>query len=160
MGALGVEQKRRLKAASGSTAGFASAGQMREVLQRLLTEVDSDPAVGPRLRGTNVPQRFVFPDVDLILNVAAAPESQAPRCLRWAFDDEVDWTPALTLEMDSHVANRYLQGRENIAIAVARRRIRASCNARAALSFLPASRGLIERYTKIIERSYPQLKET
>jgi hypothetical protein len=160
MGALGVEQKRRLKASSTSTAGFASAKQMREVLDRLLTEVDSDPTVGPRLRATHVPQRFVFPDVGLVLNVTAATESQAPRCLRWAFDDKVEWTPALTLEMDSDVANRYLQGRENIAIAIARRKIRASCNARAALNFLPASGGLIERYTKIIERSYPQLKET
>ena len=153
MGALGLkEEKTRQKA------GFASAGQMREILDRLLTDVDNDPAAGPRLRATHVPQRFVFPDVGLVLNIAPAPESDTPHFLRWAFDDDVDWKPALTLEMNSEVANRYLQGRENIAIAIARRQIRASCNARAALSFLPASGGLIERYTKIIERSYPELK--
>jgi hypothetical protein len=153
MGALGLkEEQTRPKAR------FASAAQMREILNRLLTDVDSDPAVGPRLRETHVRQRFVFPDVGLVLNVAPARESDAPHFLRWAFDDKVDWKPALTLEMDSEVANRYLQGRENIAIAIARRQIRASCNARAALSFLPASQGLIERYTKIIERSYPELK--
>ena len=99
------EEKARAKAR------FASAGQMREILERLLTDVDNDPAVGPRLRATHVPQRFVFPDVGLVLNVAPAPASDEPHCLRWAFDDEVDWEPALTLEMDSEVANRYLQGR-------------------------------------------------
>ena len=153
MGALGLEEEK-----ARAKARFTSAEQMREILDRLLTDVDNDPAVGPRLRATHVPQRFVFPDVGLVLNVAPAPESDAPHCLRWAFDDEVDWKPALTLEMDSEVANRYLQGRENIAIAIARGRIRASCNARAALSFLPASGALIERYTKIIERSYPELR--
>lgn len=150
MGAV-VEEKTR-------PVGFASAEEMREVLDRLLTDVDTDPALGPGQRATRVPQRFVFPDVDLVLDVAPAPESEAPHWLRWSFDGDVDWKPALTLEMDSAFANRYLQGRENLAIAIARRQIRASCNARAALSFLPASRGLFDRYTEIIERFYPQLR--
>ena len=82
--------------------------------------------------------------------------SAAGTCLRWSFSDEVDWTPALTLEMDSAVANRYLQGRVNFAIAVARGEIRVSCaEAAAPIAFLPVSAGLIARYRAIVEADYP-----
>ena len=59
------------------------------------------------------------------------------------------------MEMDSAVANRYLQGEENLAIAVARGRIKVSCKTRAALHFLPMSRDLIGAYSGLVERDYP-----
>jgi hypothetical protein len=62
------------------------------------------------------------------------------------------------MEMESEVANRYLQGRENLPIALARGRIRLSCvEARAALNLLPSNRELIKRYTEIVARDYPHL---
>jgi hypothetical protein len=135
---------------------FRSAEELREVLDRLLTEIDQDPVIGPRLRSARVPHRFVLTDVGIVLNVASSEE--AGHCLRWGFSDEIDWKPALTLEMDSAVANRYLQGEENLAIAVARGRIGvSSIDARAALSFLPMSAALFARYREMIERDYPHL---
>lgn len=126
------------------------------MLDRLLSEVDRDPVTGPRLRSARVPHRFVFPDLDVVLNVTASERGE--HCLRWEFSDEVDWTPALTLEMDSAVANRYLQGEENLAIAIARGRIHLACEkARAALSFLPVSKALFSRYRAIVERDFPHL---
>ncbi|MEK6278321.1 MAG: hypothetical protein AABM29_09955 [Actinomycetota bacterium] len=138
-----------------SEARFQSKAELREVLERLLTAIDDDPEVGPSMRSTRVPHRFVYPDVDLVCNITASEEGE--HCLRWSFSDDVDWDPALTLEMSSEVANRYLQGRENLAIAIARGRIRTHGNARAALSFLPASRGLMRCYRSIVEHSYPHL---
>ena len=62
------------------------------------------------------------------------------------------------LEMDSGVADRYLQGRVNFAIAVARREIRVSSTVAAApLAFLPVSAGLIARYRAIVEAGFPHL---
>jgi hypothetical protein len=128
---------------------------MREVLQAFLSDVDGDPEVGPRLRSTQVPQRFAFPDLGLVCNIADSED--AGHCIRWSFSDDVEWKPALTLEMDSAVANRFLQGHENLAIAIARGRIHCSTKTRAALSFLPISGALIERYRRIVERQYPHL---
>ena len=67
------------------------------------------------------------------------------------------WKPTVILEMSSEVANRYLQGRENIAIAIARGMIRASCDVRAALNLLPISRQLSACYREVLERDYPHL---
>lgn len=141
---------------TGSAAGFRSAAELREILELLLKEADADTEVGPQLRSTRVPHRFVFPDLGVVLNVTGSDEPG--HSIRWAFGDDADWKPAITLEMDSEVANRYLQGHENLAIAMTRRTIRVSCTeARAALSFLPTARCLVPGYQRLVERSYPHL---
>lgn len=136
---------------------FASAVELQQVLDDLLTAVDADPEAGPRLRNAKVAHRFLFPDMDVVLNVNGLEEG--PECLQWAFSEDISWKPQLTFEMDSPVANRYLQGEENLAIALARRRIRLTgFKARAALEFLPTSGRLIEHYRRIVARDYPHLK--
>ena len=84
--------------------------------------------------------RFEFPDLGLVLNVAASEEPG--HHLRWEFSDAVDWEPKLNLRMDSRIANAYLQGKESLAIAIARGRIRfdGDTRVRAALRARPAAR--------------------
>lgn len=135
--------------------GFSSAAELREVLTELLSTIDRDPELGPRLRSVGASYRYVFPDLDLTLNVAGSEDGD--HCVRWSFSEHPDWEPALTLEMSSEVANRYLQGRENLAIALARRRIRCSCDARVALNLLPVNRALSARYRDVLERHFPHL---
>lgn len=152
---MGTGTKERL-GSRGQVGLYESPDEMRDVLDQLLTEIDEDPKAGPAMRLTGVPHRFSFPDAGLVLNVAAA--DQPDHCLRWSFDEEDQWAPALSLEMTSEVANRFLQGRENFAIGTARGRIHVSCSrARSALSFLPATREMIAHYREIIERDYPHL---
>ena len=136
---------------------FKSAAELQEILDSLLTSVDRDPEAGPRLRNAKVAHRFLFPDMDLVLNVNGSDDG--PNCLQWEFSDDISWKPQLTFEMDSPVANRYLQGEENLAIALARRRIRLTgFKARAALEFLPTSGRLIEHYRRIVARDHPHLE--
>jgi hypothetical protein len=158
MGAAGANLKVRAEAArgSGSEPSFASKEELREVMDRLLSEVDHDTRLGPRLRSTRVPYRLVFTDLGLVLEVSGSEKGQ--HALRWEFADVPSGDAVLTLEMESGVANRYLQGKENVAIAIARRRIRVSCSeARTALSFLPANRELMSSYRAIVASEYPHL---
>jgi hypothetical protein len=134
---------------------FDSAAEMREVLTVLLSQIERDSELGRRLRSAHLSYRYVFPDVGLALNVTSSDD--AAHCIRWSFSEEAKWEPALTLEMSSEVANRYLQGRENLPIALARGRIRCSCEARAALSLLPISGQLSASYREVLERHYPHL---
>jgi hypothetical protein len=127
---------------------------MREVLNELLSEIDADTELGRRLRSAHVSYRYVFPDLGLSLDVASSEE--ADHSIRWSFD-KPEGEPALTLEMSSEVANRYLQGRENLAIAVARGNIRCSSKARAALKLLPFTGQLSERYRRVLERRHRHL---
>ncbi len=136
---------------------FRSGEELCEVLDALLSEVDEDPDFGPRMRAANLPHRAVYPDLDVVVNVAPAPD-RSEHCLRWSFSEEDDWDPALTMVMDSGVANRFLQGRVNFAIAVARGEIRvSSAEPAAAMDFLPLSVGLIVRYRAIIKASFRHL---
>ena len=134
---------------------FSSAEEMREVLTELLTDVDEDTELGRRLRSAQVSYRYVFPDLGLSLNIASSEETD--HWIRWSFGEPQEGEPALTLEMSSEVANRYLQGRENLAIGVARGNIRCSSKARAALKLLPISGQLSESYRRVLQRRHPHL---
>jgi len=134
---------------------FASAAEMREVLTQLLAEIDRDSDLGRRLRSAHLSYRYVFTDLGITLSVASSDDDT--HNVRWSFSDEPEWEPELTLEMSSEVANRYLQGRENLAIAMARGRIQCSCEARAALNLLPINLQLSACYREVLERHYPHL---
>ena len=137
------------------TIAFASAAEMREVLTRLLAEIDRDSDLGRRLRSAHLSYRYVFTDLGITLSVASSDDDT--HNVRWSFSDAPEWEPELTLEMSSEVANRYLQGCENLAIAMARGRIHCSCEARAALSLLPINTQLSACYREVLERRYPHL---
>jgi hypothetical protein len=137
------------------TTAFASAAEMREVLTQLLAEIDKDSDLGRRMRSAHLSYRYVFTDLGLTLNVTSSDDDT--HNVRWSFSDDPEWEPELTLEMSSDVANRYLQGRENLAIAMARGRIRCSCESRAALSLLPINRQLSICYREVLERHNPHL---
>src|SRR6476469_3299562 len=119
--------------------GFRSAAEAREVIDRAFELMSQDPDMGPQLREADAPQRWEFPDLDLVVNVTAADEGSTDN-LKWVWSDEVDWEPEVVMTMDSGIANRYFQGKENIAMAVARRRIKTSGNFKKALALVPVTK--------------------
>ncbi|HEY2439637.1 MAG TPA: hypothetical protein VGI07_05375, partial [Solirubrobacteraceae bacterium] len=60
--------------------------------------------------------------------------------------------------MSSDIANRYFQGKENVAIAIARRRIKAGGDVKAALAIIPITKPLYARYREMIAADYPHLE--
>ncbi len=98
---------------------FRSNDEFREVIDGVFELMSSDPEMGPRLQAAETPQRFEFPDVDMVVNITYAAGSEAPRHLRWVWSDDIDWEPDVQMTMDADVANRYFQGKENIAMAIA-----------------------------------------
>jgi hypothetical protein len=115
--------------------------------------MSDDPDMGPKLREADTPQRFEFPDLDLVVNVTAGDEEN----LRWDWTDDVPWEPEVEMTMDSEIANRYFQGKENIAIALARRRIRSKGNTKKALALVPVTKPVFAQYREMIEADYPHL---
>jgi hypothetical protein len=136
--------------------GFKSADEFREVIGRAFELMSSDPDMGPKLRDADTPQRWEFPDVELVVNVTAASEGSAAN-LRWEWSDDVAWEPEVVMTMDSDIANRYFQGKENIAMAVARRRIKTSGNVKKALALVPVTKPVFRLYREMLEREYPHL---
>ena len=59
---------------------FSSPKEFREVMDRIFSMMDTDPDMGPKLRAADVPQRFEFSDVDMVVNIRAATEGGAATC--------------------------------------------------------------------------------
>ena len=137
-------------------AKFSSAKEFREVMDRTFELMSDDPEMGPKLRDADTPQRFEFTDVDLVVNIRAGGPDEAN--LAWEWTDDVDWEPKVRMTMSSEIANRYFQGRENVAIAIARRRIKAGGDVKAALALIPITKPLYERYRQMIAADYPHLE--
>jgi hypothetical protein len=136
---------------------FASSQEFRKVMDRTFELMSTDPEMGPKLREARTPQRFEFPDLDLVVNITAADEVENGQNLRWEWSDAVGWDPEVEMIMDSEVANRYFQGKENVAVALARRRIKSKGNVKKALALIPITKPVFSRYREMLERDFPHL---
>jgi SCP-2 sterol transfer family protein len=135
--------------------GFDSSREFREVMDKVFTMMSTDPEMGPKLRDAETPQRFEFPDLDLVVNITYADGGE--QNLKWEWTDDVPWEPEVKMTMDSDVANRYFQGKENVAMAIARRRIKTSGNVKKALALIPITKPIYARYRELLEAEYPHL---
>ena len=136
---------------------FADEAEFREVLDRTFAMMSEDPDMGPKLRDADTPQRFEFTDVDLVVNIRASRDGEDGN-LHWTWSDDVDWEPKVRMSMSSETANRYFQGKENVTIAIARRRIKTGGDVKAALALMPITKPIFERYRDMVSAEYPHLR--
>jgi hypothetical protein len=132
--------------------------EFRTVIDDVFRLMDEDPEMGPALRAADVSQRLDFPDTGLVLNVRSAWAGE-PGCLHWEWSDDVAWEPRIRLTMGSETAVRYFQGKENIAMAIARRRIRTGGDVTATLALIPLMKPVYPRFRELVREKYPHLLE-
>jgi hypothetical protein len=125
-------------------------------MDRVFKEMSEDPEMGPRLRAADVPRRFEFTDLAMVLNVRAG-RGEERENLHWVWSDEIDWSPKVRMVMSSETANRYFLGRENFMFALMRRRIKTSGDLQAAIELIPITKEIPKRYRRLLERDYPHL---
>jgi hypothetical protein len=135
---------------------FASSDEFKEVMDRTFSLMSEDPEMGPKLREADVPQRFEFDDLDLVVNIRAGRPGEDAE-LHWEWTDDVDWEPTVRMTMSSETANKYFQGKENVPIAIARRRIKTGGDVKSALQLIPISKPVYARYRDMVGRDYPHL---
>jgi predicted esterase len=92
----------------------------------------------------------------MVVNIRAAEPGEDGN-LHWEWTDDVDWDPRVRMSMSSETANRYFQGKENIAMAIARRRIKTGGDVKAALALIPITKPIYARYRDYLEREHPHL---
>jgi hypothetical protein len=135
---------------------FASSDEFREVMDRTFSIMSEHPEMGPKLREADVPQRFEFDDLDLVVNIRAGRPGEDSE-LHWEWTDDVDWEPKVRMTMSSETANKYFQGKENVPIAIARRRIKAGGDVKSALKLIPITKPVYEHYRNMVGRDFPHL---
>ena len=126
------------------------------MMDKTFALMSDDPEIGPQLRDADTPQRFEFTDLDLVVNIRAGGPDEPN--LTWVWTDEVAWEPKVKMTMSTETANRYFQGKENVAIAIARRRIKAGGDVKAALAIIPITKPLFARYRDMVAAEYPHLE--
>jgi hypothetical protein len=151
---MGTAEATRRRSGS-ATRRSGSATEFQELLDQALSELDADEKSGPLVRAAGLRMRFEFTDLGMVLNVAASEEPG--HHLRWEFSDAADWEPKLKLRMDSRIANAYLQGKESLAIAIARGRVRFAGDTECALRYVPTLRLFVAPYLRLVRRQYPHL---
>jgi hypothetical protein len=137
-------------------ATFDSPREFKAVMDRVFAMMDEDPEMGPELRDADVPMRYEFEDVDLVVNIRAAAAGEDGN-LHWEWSDDVGWDPKVKMAMSSETANKYFQGKENIALAIARRRIKTGGDVKAALALMPVTKPVFAQYRAMLEAEYPHL---
>jgi hypothetical protein len=137
------------------SAEFRSADELRQVLDQLLEDADADERIGPILRASHLRARLEFTDRNVVLNVASAEGDE--HTIEWTFG-RAPWPPKVVLRMDSGVANRWLQGEESLAIAIARGRVRCTGETRSTLFFVPIAKLLHEPYRRVLKRDFEHLE--
>jgi hypothetical protein len=135
---------------------FKSEAEFREVMDRTFALMRDDAEMGPGLREADTPQRFEFSDLALVVNIRAGGPGEPN--LVWEWSDDVSWEPKVKMTMSSDTANRYFQGKENVAMAIARRRIKAGGDVKAALAIIPITKPLHARYREMIAADYKHLE--
>ncbi|HVP03179.1 MAG TPA: hypothetical protein VMT10_11460 [Solirubrobacteraceae bacterium] len=130
--------------------------EFRDAMDLVFQLMDDDDEMGPRLRDADVPQRFEFDDIDMVLNVRATRDGE-PGNLHWEWTDDVDWEPKVRMKMSAETAVRYFQGKENIPIAIARRRIKTGGDVKAALALIPITKPVYAMFREALEERYPHL---
>jgi hypothetical protein len=125
-------------------------------MDRVFAMMSEDPDMGPKLRDADVPMRYEFEDVDLVVNIRAARAGE-DGTLHWEWSDDVDWEPRVKMAMSSETANKYFQGKENVALAIARRRIKSGGDVKAALALMPITKPVFAQYRAMLEAEYPHL---
>ena len=81
-------------------AEFSGPKEFRTVMDRIFTMMSDDPDMGPKLRDADVPQRFEFEDVDMVVNIRAAEEGEEG-CLYWQWNDDINWKTKVRMSMSS-----------------------------------------------------------
>jgi len=130
--------------------------EFREVMDRVFSLMSEDADMGPKLRDADVPQRFEFEDVDLVVNIRAARDGEDGN-LHWEWNDDVDWKSKVQMKMSAQTANKYFQGKENVAMAALKGRIKTGGDFKAALALIPITKPVYAQYRAVLEAEYPHL---
>ncbi len=135
---------------------YRSPEEFREVMDKCFGLMSEDPEMGPKLREADTPMRYEFDDLEQVVNLRGSREGEDGN-LVWQWSDDVPWEPRVRMTMSSETANRYFQGKENVAMAIARRRIKAGGDVKAALALIPITKPVYARYRDLVAAQYPHL---
>lgn len=129
---------------------FKDEREFKQVFEQIFVLMNGHATVGKTLADARAPHRFVIADYGLEFHVTFADPAKPGKFLRWQWGTP-DWDPMITLTMNSDVANRYFQGKENIATAVMLGRVKIKGPMSKILELAPVTKPIHPVYRQWLE---------
>jgi hypothetical protein len=133
--------------------GFSDEVEFRKVFEQIFVLMDQHAEVGKKLADARAPHKFQVTDYGLEFHVTYADSPGGGRkgqYLRWQWGAP-EWEPMITLAMSSEVANRFFQGKENIATAVMLGRVKLKGPMSKILELAPVTKPIYPVYRQWLE---------
>lgn len=134
---------------------FKSKKELRAVIDEVVTILDQDRKIGPRLKALGTPIEIYFRDVDLTVNIRGGEAGEGNLVHVWS--KRPGWKPATRVEVTADVANQFMQGKLPVARALALRKVKVKGSLTAGLKIVAICTPMFGHYKKRIGEDYPHL---
>jgi hypothetical protein len=134
---------------------FKSKKELRLVMDQVIATLGDDTEVGPQLRALGTPIEITYKDFDITVNIRAGEEGESN--LVWVWSKRVKWQPVTRIEVTSDVANQFMQGKLQVAKALALRKVKVRGSLTAGLRVVAISGPAFNHYRERVETDFPHL---
>lgn len=124
--------------------GFASADEVCFYIGGIFETAFADDEIGPKLAGTGIVLEFAFSEPEAHVVIDAANQKVFGDGLPGGLDAAP--TPGATMSMTADVGSAYWQGKVNLPMAMAKKKISVDGNVAALLKLAPLSKKLFPTY--------------
>jgi hypothetical protein len=134
---------------------FKSKKELRLVIDQVIAVLGDDTEIGPQLRTLGTPIEITFKDFDITVNIRAGGEKESN--LVWVWSKSVKWEAVTRIEVTSDVANQFMQGKLQVAKALALRKVKVRGSLTAGLKIVAICNPMFGHYRERVENDYPHL---
>jgi hypothetical protein len=124
-------------------------------MDQVISTLGDDTEVGPQLRKLGTPIEITYKDFDITVNIRGGEEGESN--LVWVWSKKVKWEPATRIEVTSDVANQFMQGKLQVAKALALRKVKVKGSLTAGLRVVAVCNPAFSHYRERVEADYPHL---
>jgi hypothetical protein len=124
-------------------------------MDQVISTLGDDTDVGPQLRNLGTPIEITYKDFDITVNIRGGGEGESN--LVWVWSKKVKWEPATRIEVTSDVANQFMQGKLQVAKALALRKVKVKGSLTAGLRIVAVCNPAFSHYRERVENDYPHL---
>jgi hypothetical protein len=134
---------------------FKSKKELRLIIDQVISSLNEDDEIGPKLRELGTPVEITFTDFEATVNIRAGEKGESN--LVWVWSKRVKWKPVTSIQVTSNVANSFMQGRLRVAAALALRKVKVSGSLTSGLKIVAVCTPVFGHYREKIEADHPHL---
>ncbi|MFT4048579.1 MAG: hypothetical protein QM648_01930 [Solirubrobacterales bacterium] len=125
------------------------------MIDQVIAILGDDTEIGPKLRALGTPIEIYFKDYDITVNIRGGEEDESN--LVWVWSKRVKWEPVTRIETNSDTANQFMQGKLQVARALALRKVKVKGSLTAGLKIVAICGPMFNHYRERVESDYPHL---